>query len=123
MSYAEHHSKEKQKQATRRWRERHPDRSKESERQQSAKPGRKRNRNTRRIEVYVVYNEHDVVVYVGRTNSWTLRRSDHVQKSAWWHEASRIEHIYYKTFWDSLVGEAVLIRDHQPRYNREGVSR
>lgn len=75
------------------------------------------------IEVYVVYNVADEIIYVGRTDSWWHRQNQHKRRTPWWPEARRIVHQYHETYGDSLVAEAVLIRDNRPRYNVEGVTK
>lgn len=81
-----------------------------------------RSERPKRIEVYVVRDAHGVVIYVGRTDSWWRRKSAH-RASKWLPFAEHIEHRYFDTYGDSLVAEAILIRDHQPRFNVEGVTR
>jgi excinuclease UvrABC nuclease subunit len=71
--------------------------------------------------VYIAYGIDDTIIYVGRSAVWPKRRFLHQKESVWFKEVNRWEVIPQPTFGDSLVAEAVLIRDNQPKYNKEGV--
>ena len=76
------------------------------------------------IGVYVVFDLSGNIIYVGRTNNFNFRMKRHyLVKSPWLTEASSIDFIKCDTFGDSLVEEAILIRDFQPKYNKDGVTR
>lgn len=73
--------------------------------------------------VYIAYDANDTIIYVGRSAVWPKRKFLHQKESFWYTEVKRWEVIAQPTFGDSLVAEAVLIRDHQPKYNKEGVTK
>lgn len=76
----------------------------------------------KRIETYKVY-VGDEVVYVGRTNYWKKRLQIHrYMGSPWVKEMTKVIHYFHSSYADSLVSEALLIREHQPRYNLAGVT-
>lgn len=80
-------------------------------------------RRPKQSEVYLVYDEVGLLIYVGRTSQWATRKRFHMSQAAWWPLAVRIEHRYFPTFGDAMVAEAILIRDHRPRFNADGVTR
>jgi excinuclease UvrABC nuclease subunit len=76
------------------------------------------------LEVYICYDADEQVIYVGRTDCFSRRWARH--KSArpdLWRDTRRVVHHYYPTYGDQMVAEAIFIRDYQPRYNRDGVTR
>jgi len=77
----------------------------------------------RKIETYII-RINNKIVYVGRTDFFRYRMNRHEKdQSPWLAEPHTIEHRYHNTFGDSLVDEAILIRDHQPKYNTIGVTK
>ncbi len=87
---------------------------------------------TTRLETYVVSHDYEVV-YVGKTNNWRARLHGHRAGSPWWVEPSgypvddqpvvQIEHRYHESIREQRFDEAKLIYLHQPRYNKDGVTR
>lgn len=75
----------------------------------------------RSICIYKVYDE-GVLVYVGRTDQIARRLEGHRQESAWWDDRYVVVVEPCGSYGDSLVAEAILIRDNQPRFNKDGVT-
>lgn len=75
------------------------------------------------ICIYIVHNREGEIIYVGRTDNFRLRMKRHYQVgSDWLKEVSGIDIINCNTYGDSLVLEALMIRDNQPRFNKDGVT-
>ena len=81
-----------------------------------------KNRLNKQIITYAVYDV-DKLIYVGRTDNWYRRRNDHLSQSTWWSDSFLVISMDHPTYGDSLVAEAVMIRDYQPQYNLTGVIR
>lgn len=78
----------------------------------------------RAIEVYVCYDAKNHIIYVGRTDRFSTRWSDHKRrKPVMVALTRRVHHMYFDTYGESLEAEAHLIRVAQPVYNTEGVTR
>lgn len=74
--------------------------------------------------IYIAYDKFFDIIYVGRTNEFIKRMTQHKrQNSVWLNEMAYIEQIYYPTYGDSLLAEATMIQKYQPRYNTYGVTR
>ncbi len=76
----------------------------------------------KQIITYCVYDA-DTLVYVGRTDDWLQRKKEHRSATQWWSDTFLVISMDHPTYGDSLVAEAILIRDNQPRYNAAGVTR
>jgi hypothetical protein len=75
------------------------------------------------LGAYAAFDESGAIIYVGRTKNFLPRIArHHMERSAWISEAVSIDFVPCASFGDSLVAEAVLIRDHQPKYNKDGVT-
>lgn len=73
-------------------------------------------------QVYLAFDSSGTIIYVGRTNQFELRIKKHMQDgSAWLVECQSIDILLFSNYGDSLVEEAILIRDYQPKYNKTGV--
>ena len=77
----------------------------------------------RNIQVYLCYDGTGALIYIGRTDQWARRKAQHKRLSKWWWRVVRIEFRYFETYGDSLVAEAVLIRDERPRFNVAGITK
>jgi hypothetical protein len=76
----------------------------------------------KQIITYAVYDV-DTLVYVARTDNWYQREKAHRSTTQWWSNDFLIITMDYPTYGDSLVAEAIMIRDKQPKYNAAGVTR
>lgn len=75
------------------------------------------------IGVYII-SISGQVVYVGRTDKLNVRLNTHRKdKSPWVMMPFDLEWVPCVSYGESLVLEAMLIRDHQPIFNKDGVTR
>lgn len=67
--------------------------------------------------LYRIYGPQNVLIYVGITNDYDKRMSQHSEKF-WWREVRRITTAKYSTRKDAAIAETAAIRDEAPKYNR-----
>lgn len=70
--------------------------------------------------VYVAYDEHDHVIYVGVTDDLFGRMAAHRGSKRWWPHMARIEWEEWPDRRAALRKEATLIRRYRPRFNTVG---
>ncbi len=70
--------------------------------------------------LYLLYDEHDTLLYVGITNDVTKRMNHHRRHKSWWPHVARTELQQYRSRSAALYFEACLIHSHQPVYNIHG---
>lgn len=69
--------------------------------------------------LYRIFDAGNVLLYVGVTNDWRRRESEHARSKQWWELAA---HIKRETFPDResvIAAEKQAIRTENPRYNVE----
>jgi predicted GIY-YIG superfamily endonuclease len=68
-------------------------------------------------DLYRLYDEDGVLLYVGITNNWPRRRSMHMQDKSWWGEVCQVtfERFHHRT--QAERAEPVVIKSERPRYN------
>ncbi len=70
--------------------------------------------------VYKLYNDQDVLLYVGFTKDWKQRRKDHKARQPWFGEVAHEELEVISDELSAKLREVALIFDASPRYNRIG---
>jgi excinuclease ABC subunit C len=76
--------------------------------------------------VYLMKDQHGVVIYVGKAKNLRARASSYFQKqaqheertAAWVHEIADVDYIACESEVDAMLVEARLIKDIQPKHNR-----
>lgn len=75
-----------------------------------------------RTALYKLYDENDVLLYVGVTNNTAVRWAKHAADKPWWSDVSRQEITWHADRASALAAEKESIRAGQPRYNSEHTS-
>lgn len=70
--------------------------------------------------VYVAYDIHDKVIYVGVTDDLYGRMAAHRSSKRWWPHMERLEWEEWPDRQSALTKEALLIRRYRPAYNIAG---
>lgn len=70
-----------------------------------------------RTAVYRFYDKDDVLLYVGVTGDFEVRKSKHALTAKWWPEVARHELEWHSSRLDAFIAEATLIRDERPVHN------
>ncbi len=68
--------------------------------------------------LYRLYDADDGLLYVGITNQWVRRESEHSRDKAWWSEVHRISHEVYPDRPTAMAAEKAAIRSERPVFNR-----
>lgn len=70
--------------------------------------------------VYFLYNDTARVIYVGSTRRLPVRLNEHRRRQPWYGEVAEVRAWPFGTLDEALAAEAAAIREHSPRYNRQG---
>lgn len=68
--------------------------------------------------LYRLYDADDVLLYVGMTNEWDRRESEHARFQPWWGEVVRFTHEPYPNRVDAEAAEKVAVRTEHPVFNK-----
>lgn len=69
--------------------------------------------------VYLYYDEHDILLYVGITSRGMRRQTEHNRTKAWWQYVARQEVEHYDTRPEAIAREAALIGSRTPPFNTQ----
>ena len=72
-----------------------------------------------RTALYRLYDDNDVLLYVGATNNPAVRWAKHAADKPWWGDVSRQEITWHPDRPAALKAEKEAIRKEQPKYNSE----
>lgn len=72
---------------------------------------------TVRSTVYLLYDADDKLLYVGSTQSPTVRYKDHARNKPWWSDVRRMKETWYDTREAAYRAERVAIRIGCPKHN------
>lgn len=68
--------------------------------------------------VYVFFSAADEPLYIGETNNFARRKSEHAKTKPWFKHVTYAKFVEFKDSQDRLMAETVLIFYCRPRHNR-----
>jgi predicted GIY-YIG superfamily endonuclease len=68
-------------------------------------------------DLYRLYDEDEVLLYVGITNNWSRRRYMHMQDKPWWGEVCQVTFERFRHRSQAERAEPVVIKSERPKYN------
>jgi len=73
--------------------------------------------------VYRCYDHHRRLLYVGATEAWAARRSEHERRTSWWPNVADIRTEKHKSLAEAWAAEARAIKAENPVRNVRGAQR
>jgi predicted GIY-YIG superfamily endonuclease len=71
--------------------------------------------------LYRLFNYHGHLLYIGRTDNWERRRTEHAAEKPWWPEVRQIALAQFYTLEEITQAEATAIKREYPRHNKNGL--